>query len=198
MVKNQSDRETSGQAEISNMSKAYGDDLSSSEAEFFDLFDVPSHGIPVQVLQLKSKRFTNIAIFGTSSLNVLTGAFSATSSPSQAVAYGSTMPYIENYLAERKLLEQRLEAIEMLELRVGALEKRVASLEAVYPEEKIIVLRELSKEEAKREILELFSRQDRLYYSDIAEQLSLDLKLVVDICNELQAAGEIHVLGNGS
>ncbi|MBA7532499.1 dCTP deaminase, dUMP-forming [subsurface metagenome] len=60
-------------------------------------------------------------------------------------------------------------------------------------EEKIVVLREISKEEAEREILKLFSGGQVLYYSDIAEKLGLDLKLVVEICNELQSKGEIEV-----
>jgi len=208
MAKNQSDKETKGLTEVSNMSNVYSEDLSSFEPESFDFVEFSSQGIPIRVLEAKSKVFTNIvtlqaniynvAIFGTGSYNAVVGGYTGTSSPSQTIGYSSTMPYLENYLAERKLLEKRLEAVDMLEQRVGALEKRVASLEAVSPEEKVIVLRELSKEEAKKEILELFSKQDRLYYSDIAEQLSLDLKLVVDICSELQAAGEIHALGDSS
>ena len=50
------------------------------------------------------------------------------------------------------------------------------------------------KEEAKQEIRQLFPTGQTLYYSDIAEQLRLDLKLVVDICNEFQSKGEIEVV----
>ena len=57
----------------------------------------------------------------------------------------------------------------------------------------VIKLRKISKEEAEKEILELFSRGQVLYYSDIAERLRLDLKLVVEICNELQSKGKIEV-----
>jgi len=60
-------------------------------------------------------------------------------------------------------------------------------------EEKIVVLREISKEEAEKEILKLFSGGQVLYYSDIAEKLRLDLESVVEICNELQSKGEIEV-----
>jgi chromosome segregation ATPase len=78
--------------------------------------------------------------------------------------------------------------------RIELLEKRLKSLENALPKEEVVVLREISKEEAEKEILELFSKGQTLYYSDIAEQLGLDLKLVVEICNELQSRGEIEVV----
>lgn len=55
----------------------------------------------------------------------------------------------------------------------------------------MIVLREISKEEAKQEIRGLFAGGRTLYYSDIAEELRLDLKFVVELCHELESAGEI-------
>lgn len=208
MAKAPNDNETKGLTETGNVTDVRFEDLSCSEPASFDFVGISSQGIPIQVLEAKSKVLTNIvglqsnvytvAILDTSAYNAIVGGYTVASLPSQPIEYSSNLPYLENYLAERKLLEERLEALDMLEQRVGALEKRVASLEAVSPVEKVIVLRELSKEEAKKEILELFTKEDSLYYSDIAEKLSLDLKLVVDICNELQAAGEIHVLGNGS
>jgi deoxycytidine triphosphate deaminase len=67
-------------------------------------------------------------------------------------------------------------------------------LERGIEEEKIVVLREISKEEAEKEILKLFSGGQVLYYSDIAEKLRLDLKLVVEICNELQSKGRIEAI----
>ena len=80
--------------------------------------------------------------------------------------------------------------------RIKSLEERVRSIEDTSPKEEVIVLREILKEEAEREILALFSRGQTLYYSDIAKQLRLDLKLVVEICNELQNRKEIEVVDN--
>ncbi|GAG85395.1 unnamed protein product, partial [marine sediment metagenome] len=54
--------------------------------------------------------------------------------------------------------------------------------------------REVSREEAEKDILGLFSQGQTLYYSDITEQLGLDLQLVVEICNELQSKREIEVV----
>ena len=86
-------------------------------------------------------------------------------------------------VAENTLLRGEIERIK----------QRLAELERRMPEEKVIVLREISREQAKQEIQELFSNGRTLYYSDIAEELRLDLELVVDICRELQGSGEIKV-----
>ncbi len=58
----------------------------------------------------------------------------------------------------------------------------------------MLELREIPKDEARKEIAELFSQGQTLYYTDIAEQLQLDLQLVVEVCNELQSRGEIEVI----
>ena len=60
-------------------------------------------------------------------------------------------------------------------------------------EEKVIVLREITAEEAKAEIIELFATGETLYYSDISERLRIDFDMVVDICRELQQEGAIGV-----
>jgi DNA invertase Pin-like site-specific DNA recombinase len=88
--------------------------------------------------------------------------------------------------AENSLLRREIEQIK----------QRLAELERKMPKEKVIVLREISREQAKQEIQQLFSRGRTLYYSDIAEELRLDLQLVVDICRELEENGEVKVEGS--
>ncbi|WP_419845315.1 hypothetical protein [Candidatus Poriferisocius sp.] len=80
-----------------------------------------------------------------------------------------------------------------LESRIAALEERVAQLEEHSSEVKVIELREVTKEEARAEIIDIFATGETLYYSDIADRLRLDLELVVDICHELQQEGAIGV-----
>jgi dCTP deaminase len=60
-----------------------------------------------------------------------------------------------------------------------------------------IVLRAISKEEARREIIELFknNKGKPIFYSDISEKLQLDLEMVVEICHELEQQGEIGLFG---
>ena len=59
--------------------------------------------------------------------------------------------------------------------------------------EKVIMLREITREEAKQEIRQLFSSGRTLYYSDIVKELGIDLETVVNICNELESEREIGV-----
>ena len=88
-----------------------------------------------------------------------------------------------NLILENVLLRQEVEQIK----------QRLSELEERTPGEKVIVLKEISMEEAKEEIRQLFSSGRTLYYSDIAKELRLDLEVVVDICNELQESGEISI-----
>ena len=59
--------------------------------------------------------------------------------------------------------------------------------------EKVIVLRGITREEAKAEIIDLFATEETLYYSDISERLGIDLEMVVEICRELKAEGAIRI-----
>lgn len=74
--------------------------------------------------------------------------------------------------------------------RIEAVENQISELAG---EEKVIVLREITREEAKDEIKELFDAGRVLYYSDIADELRIDLELAVEICQELQNEGEIEI-----
>jgi len=76
---------------------------------------------------------------------------------------------------------------------IEQIKQKLSELEERIPEEKVIVLREISREEAEQEIRELFSSGRTLYYSDIAEELRLDLELVVVICHKLQESGELRI-----
>jgi len=49
-------------------------------------------------------------------------------------------------------------------------------------------------EQAKEEIRKLFSHGRTLYYSDIAEELGLDLETVVQVCQELKEKQEVEVV----
>jgi len=79
-----------------------------------------------------------------------------------------------------------------MESRVTALEERVTRLEE-HSEEKVIEVREVTIDEARAEIVDLFAAGETLYYSDIAERLRLDLEMVVEICDKLEEEDMIHV-----
>lgn len=87
----------------------------------------------------------------------------------------------KNYLLEQQILKLENKLNQLLE-----------SLETET--EKTVVLREISRKKAKREIKGLFASSDEtLYYSDIAERLQLELRVVVEICKELMKEGEIKI-----
>lgn len=86
--------------------------------------------------------------------------------------------------------------VKALEARVGALEKKIKALKTSLPQEKVIILRAISKEQAKQEILNLFGQGQPLFYSDIAEKLRLDLSTVVEVCEELIAEGKVTTRDN--
>jgi regulator of replication initiation timing len=116
--------------------------------------------------------------------------FNWASGASQLLTYS---PYETVVRIMRENAELRLENRKLAAMSAD-LEKRMSVLESKLPEEEnVIVLREISRDEAKAEIAKLFSQGETLYYSDIAMKLRLDLELVVDICNELMTEGEISV-----
>lgn len=76
--------------------------------------------------------------------------------------------------------------------RVKALEDRLAAIEKEQ-DSKVILLRAISREDARTEILRLFeeNQAEILDYGIIAERLQMDLQIVVDVCNELEQEGLI-------
>jgi len=90
------------------------------------------------------------------------------------------MPVPFGFVREYISLQRELEQVK----------QRLAELEA---KEKVIVLKEITKEEAKEEIRKLFASGRTLYYSDIVKELKLDLETVVELCNELQESGELEI-----
>ena len=88
-----------------------------------------------------------------------------------------------------------------LEVRVAALERELETLKrdaSGERESEVVVLRSVPREQAKQEIRELFASGETLYYSDIVQRLGLDIALVIDLCQELEAGGEVETLGNAT
>ena len=102
---------------------------------------------------------------------------------------GNTRFPITNPLPPRFLAMQYLAMQEEL-MRT---KKRLAELEGRTNMEKPVVIRDITREDAKCEIRQLFQSGRTLYYSDIADELALDLEMVVDICREFQGNKEIGI-----
>jgi Arc/MetJ-type ribon-helix-helix transcriptional regulator len=56
---------------------------------------------------------------------------------------------------------------------------------------KIIKIREIEYEDAKKEILGYYRSYDEAYISEVAEDLELDLELVLQITEELEKEGRL-------
>ena len=97
------------------------------------------------------------------------------------------------------IAEHQSVVIQHLLKEVADLQERVMVLEAGFfnvaadklPE--IIEIREIGREQAKSEIVDLFATGETLYYSDIADRLLLDYEMVIEICRELESEGAIGV-----
>ena len=97
--------------------------------------------------------------------------------------------------------EDQNAVIQRLLKEVADLQERVTDLETGFfdlaegklPE--VIEIREISREQAKAEIVELFAQTTEapLYYSDIQDRLCIDLELIVEICHELLNEGVIGI-----
>lgn len=132
-------------------------------------FAVGSSGIPIEVLESKGRLLASIA--GVS-------AFVVGMESPEWLEQENAQLRTENYA---------------LRQRIRAIEERLANIEATIPKEEVIVLREISRDEAKAEIERLFTEGGTLYYSDIAKKLCIDLELVVDICEELFKEGKVRI-----
>ena len=95
--------------------------------------------------------------------------------------------FLENYTQQNK------DSAEFNRALLTEMKKLVEHIAVERPRN--VVLRAISRKQAKDEIVQLFREAKRtLFYSDVAEQLNLDLELVVELCNELEKEGAIGVL----
>ncbi len=100
----------------------------------------------------------------------------------------SVSPFVISPLPRRLALEHFALREELIQAR-----QKIAELENKLAGEEVMVVRDITMEEAKEEIRQLLKEGDTFYFSDIADKLRIDLEIVVDICRELQGDREIEV-----
>ena len=92
-------------------------------------------------------------------------------------------------------IQRKLDKLDLIENQLNEISKLVSQ----EVEQEAIIFRDISREQAKAEIEELFrNTTDSLYYSDIMEQLGIDLELVVSVCNKLLDEGKIEYGDEGA
>lgn len=87
-------------------------------------------------------------------------------------------------------IERLGQVVQELTARVAELEREAEEAKAVQQGE-VIELREISKEQAKQEIVQAFESGQPLDQADLADALSLEISLVVEACNELIEEGVV-------
>ena len=99
---------------------------------------------------------------------------------------------------QNAVIQHLLDEVASLRERVTFLESELSRITENYVPE-IIELREVSREQAKAEITELFgTTEGPLYFSDIEAQLGIELELVVEICQELIDEGVVGLDANNT
>ena len=82
------------------------------------------------------------------------------------------------------------ELVASLTTRLAELEQEVETTKAAQPDD-IIVIREIGKEQARKEIIKSFEAGEPLDQADLADMLSLEISLVIEVCNELIEEGVV-------
>lgn len=82
--------------------------------------------------------------------------------------------------------------LETISDRLSDLEKKIESFSTIP---KVVVIEEISREEAKKRISECLNEIDeKIYPSEIAERLHIDYDLCVEIIEELLKEGKIEIV----
>ena len=104
----------------------------------------------------------------------------------------------EVFLPPIRVDEELIKELDKLVYRFGyrsrselvreALKDKISELKGMD----IVQIREVSKEEAKEEILEYIQGRDRVYAYEIANELRLDLSLTFEVIEELFKEGKLE------
>lgn len=102
----------------------------------------------------------------------------------------------------REIIKSEIEfALRPIQRKLDSMEQQLNAMSTLASQEakrELVPLRGVSREQAKTAIEELFNNTtDTLYYSDITEQLEIDLGVVISICDELLEEGKIKYEDEG-
>ena len=106
------------------------------------------------------------------------------------------LPIIVEQSVKKALLErgESREAISLLKEIKEQLQVIASEIKELKPlKEEFVIFRDISRDDAKKEITKYFTlhKDDAVGYSDLVRDLHLDLRLVVELCSELESEGRI-------
>lgn len=108
-----------------------------------------------------------------------------------------TLSFIVEHSVKKALLErgQNRETISLLKEIREQLQVIASEIKELKPyKEEFVVFQEISRNDAKKEISNYFEKHQKetpVGYGDLVRDLHLDLKLVVELCSELESEGLI-------
>ena len=108
-----------------------------------------------------------------------------------------TLPFIVEQSVKKALLErgQSRETVSLLKEIKEQLKVIASEIKELKPyKEEFVVFQDITRDEAKKEIRKYFEKHQEdnaVGYSDLVRYLHLDLKLVVELCSELESEGFI-------
>ena len=70
----------------------------------------------------------------------------------------------------------------------------VPKVKYAVAEEEVVQRRVITRDEAMREVADLFRQRKELSYSEIMSELGLDLETTIEICTELEKKGKIKAI----
>lgn len=102
----------------------------------------------------------------------------------------ATTKQLKRYVYPVQLDEEELQALNLIVDRIGGTKsERIRDAIRSFAEEvkgmEVVKIREISRRQARKEILELLDKKERAWSSEIADDLRLDLSMVNRVLEEL-------------
>ncbi len=111
-----------------------------------------------------------------------------------SIPIGTTVPTTTAIKTLHRLTDNEI----FLNNRLLKLEKELEEIKKAN-EPRIIVLQEISREEAKKRIVRLINgldKNEQIYPDEIADKLSIDFQIVMDVLAELEKNGKVEVINS--
>lgn len=106
--------------------------------------------------------------------------------------FGELSQHVKEWGGIAVKFEAFLQQMENQTNMIARLVEKMAESRSPSTDEEPVIAREITLKDAKREIISLFHRKGRLFYSDIAEELNLSYSMVIKACEQLEKEGIIE------
>jgi dCTP deaminase len=106
--------------------------------------------------------------------------------------FGELSQHVKEWSGIASKFEDFLQEMRMLTTAFSEIAHKMGGISITEQKPSVVEARHVDVGQAKEEILALFRKRPRLYYSDIAEALQLDYETVIHACEELQREGLVE------